>query len=132
MKQFIRFSILLLAILLPAIATAHDFEVDGICYKINGNEATVTSKGDYYDMFFVGYSGSVVIPPTVTYYETTYPVTSIDEIAFYCCDSLTSIFIPNSITKIGNSAFGDCPVLTGIVVEVAIQDMILATTAMQL
>ena len=43
MKQFIKTTLLLLAILLPAIATAHDFEVDGICYKINGNEATVTS-----------------------------------------------------------------------------------------
>ncbi len=117
MKQLFRFSIMLLAILLPALATAHDFEVDGICYKISGNEAAVTSKGDYYDMFFVGYSGSVVIPTTVTYNGTTYPVTSIDEIAFYYCTSLTSIDIPNSITKIGSFAFGNCPVLTSIVVE---------------
>ena len=108
MKQLFRFSILLLALLMPAIATAHDFEVDGICYNINGNEATVTSKGLWYDMFFVGYVGSVVIPPTVTYNGTTYPVTSIDENAFYCCDNLTSIDIPNSITKIGNFAFKDC------------------------
>ena len=117
MKQLFRFSIMLLAILLPALATAHDFEVDGICYKISGNEAAVTSKGDYYDMFFVGYSGSVVIPTTVTYNGTTYPVTSIDEMAFYYCTSLTSIDIPNSITKIGSFAFGNCPVLTSIVVE---------------
>ena len=117
MKQLFRFSIMLLAILLPALATAHDFEVDGICYKISDNEAAVTSKGDYYDMFFVGYSGSVVIPTTVAYNGTTYPVTSIDEMAFYYCTSLTSIDIPNSITKIGSFAFGNCPVLTSIVVE---------------
>ena len=117
MKQLFRLSILLLALLLPALAMAKDFEVDGICYNINGNEATVTSKGHWYDMFFVGYSGSVVIPATVTYNGTTYPVTSIDEIAFYCCDGLTSIDIPNSITKIGDFAFGNCPALTSIVVE---------------
>ena len=117
MKNVITSTILLLAILWPLTATAHDFMVDGICYNINGNEATVTSKGLWYDMFYVGYLGSVVIPPTVTYNGTTYSVTSIDEIAFYCCDSLTSIYIPNSITKIGNFAFGNCPVLTSIVVE---------------
>lgn len=78
MKQLFRFSIMLLALLLPALATAHDFEVDGIHYNINGNEAAVTCKGLYYDMFFVGYSGSVVIPATVNYNGTTYPVTSID------------------------------------------------------
>ena len=117
MKQLFRLSILLLALLLPALTMAKDFEVDGICYNINGNEATVTSKGQWYDMYFVGYLGSVVIPATVTYNGTTYPVTSIDEIAFYCCDGLTSIDIPNSITKIGDFAFGNCPALTSIVVE---------------
>ena len=117
MKQVFRFYILLLALLLPALASAFDFQVDGICYNINGNEATVTSKGDYYNMYFVGYLGAVVIPPTVTYNGITYPVTSIDEIAFYYCEGLTSIEIPSSITKIGNFAFGNCPALTSIVVE---------------
>ena len=117
MKQLLRFSFLLLALLLPALATARDFEVDGIYYNINGNEATVTSKGDYYDMYFVGYLDAVVIPSTVTYNGITYPVTSIDENAFYCCEGLTSIDIPSSITKIGDFAFGNSPALTSIVVE---------------
>ena len=77
MKQFFRFSILLLALLLPALAMAHDFEVDGIYYNINGNEATVTYYGSSpYDASH-SYSGSVVIPATVTYSGTTYPVTAI-------------------------------------------------------
>ena len=47
MKQLFRFSIMLLALMLSATASAYDFQVDGICYNINGNEAAVTSKGDY-------------------------------------------------------------------------------------
>ncbi len=114
MKQLFRFSLLLLAILLPALATAHNFEVDGIYYNINGNEATVTFKGLYYSDYYDEYSGSVVIPATVTYNGTTYSVTAIGENAFSKCTGLTSVVIPNSVTEIGGEAFWSCTGLTSI------------------
>ena len=85
MKQIYRLSLMLLALLLPATATAHDFEVDGIYYDLNGNEATVTHNN------FNGcsYSGDVTIPTSVTYNGTTYPVTSIHYGAFAWCTGLT-------------------------------------------
>ena len=116
MKQFFRFSILLLALLLPALAMAHDFEVDGIYYNINGNEATVTYYGSSpYDASH-SYSGSVVIPATVTYNGTTYPVTAIGNSAFSGCSGLISIDIPNSVTSIGGGAFYNCSGLTSIAI----------------
>ena len=116
MKQFFRFSILLLALLLPALAMAHDFEVDGIYYNINGNEATVTYYGSSpYDASH-SYSGSVVIPATVTYSGTTYPVTAIGNSAFSDCSGLISIDIPNSVTSIGGGAFYNCSGLTSIAI----------------
>ena len=116
MKQFFRFSILLLALLLPALAMAHDFEVDGIYYNINGNEATVTYYGSSpYDASH-SYSGSVVIPATVTYNGTTYPVTAIGNSAFSDCSGLISIDIPNSVTSIGGGAFYNCSGLTSIAI----------------
>ena len=54
------------------------------------------------------------IPETVTYNETTYSVTSIEEWAFYNCSSLTSVTIANSVISIGNDAFYNCRSLTSI------------------
>ncbi len=116
MKQFFRFSILLLALLLPALAMAHDFEVDGIYYNINGNEATVTYYGSSPFDASHSYSGSVVIPATVTYSGTTYPVTAIGNSAFSDCSGLISIDIPNSVTSIGGGAFYNCSGLTSIAI----------------
>ena len=116
MKNLLTSTILVLALLMPALATAADFEVDDICYNINGNEAAVTRKG-LPGYLFIGYSGPVVILATVTYDGITYPVTSIEALAFYHCPELTSIDIPNSVTEIGQEAFGRCPGLASIVVE---------------
>ena len=52
------------------------------------------------------------IPETVTYNETTYSVTSIEEWAFCNCSSLTSVTIANSVIAIGNNAFYNCRSLT--------------------
>ena len=117
MRQFIKTTLLLLALLLPATATAHDFEVDGIYYNINGNEATVTYKGTSFDHYSNEYSGDVTIPATVTYNGTTYNVTSIGDAAFYECSGLISINIPNSVTAIGQWTFDYCSGLRRIQVE---------------
>ena len=47
MKSLISSMLLLLALLLPAYATAYDFEVDGIYYNINGNDVAVTCSDSW-------------------------------------------------------------------------------------
>ena len=107
MKIIIQFFVLLLALMLPATAAAYDFEVDGIYYNINGNEATVTTGNGY-----ESYSGDVTIPETVTFDGVTYSVTAIGGSAFFWCKSLTSVTIGNEVATIGSAAFAGCSALT--------------------
>ncbi len=108
--------LLMFALLLSATVTAHDFEVDGIYYNINGNEATVTYRGTYFSQYSNEYTGNVTIPSNVSYNSTTYRVTSINERAFEECIGLTSITIPNSVTFIDDYAFFRCSNLSNIII----------------
>ena len=110
----LHFFMVLMMTLLALTATAHDFEVNGIYYNINGNEATVTYKGTSYSNS--DYSGSVNIPATVTYNGTTYSVTTIGADAFFICSRLTSVTIPNSVTTIGSYAFYGCSKLSSVTI----------------
>lgn len=58
----------------------------------------------------------VVIPDKID----EIPVTSIGERAFFRCESLTSITIPDSVTSIGMEAFWGCSSLTSITIPASV------------
>jgi hypothetical protein len=98
---------LFLALVATTALWAHDFEVNGIYYKILSDKTKkveVTYRGSSYDSYDNEYSGSVTIPSAVTYNGTTYSVTSIGKGAFWNCTGLTSVSVP-SHTTIGHKAF---------------------------
>ena len=77
----------IVALLCSVVASAHDFEVDGIFYNfIDDTKLTVevSYKGDYAG-YYVSYRGGVVIPSTVNYNGRNFSVTSIGKWAFYGC-----------------------------------------------
>ena len=74
-------------------------------YSVYGKEATITGCNK-------SFSGELVIPDTLG----GYPVTGISYGVFRNCFDLTSVSIPNGVTKIGNYAFEGCTSLKTIVI----------------
>ena len=92
-------------------ALAYDMKVNGVCYNINGNEATVTYNdynGNYGYNYSQKYYGHVIIPEKVIYNGLMYTVTAIGNHAFENCTNLKNVTIPNTVTFIGQLAFGSC------------------------
>ncbi|MBR6892964.1 MAG: leucine-rich repeat domain-containing protein [Bacteroidaceae bacterium] len=127
--------LLLVMLLIPMVASAYDFEKDGIYYNITSlQELTVeVTSGDN------RYEGIITIPETVDYSERTFHVIrigekaflssgitgvelphsilTVGEYAFRYCYQLSSITIPSSITSFEHGAFGGCSNLNNVVIE---------------
>ena len=116
--KHLTFVLAMLMSITAGMASAHDFEVDGIYYNITSSSSpytvAVTYQGAYYNWYTDRYTGSVTIPESVTYNSTTYSVTDIGNYAFGACKSLTSVTIGNSVTEIGFGAFNNCSGLTSV------------------
>ena len=109
-KQLLSLVLMMLPLAVSAIST----RIDGICYILDSKNKTAQvaqwNSG-------VEYAGDIVIPSTVVKREVEYTVTSIMSRAFYDCDELTSVTIPNTVTSIGSFIFEGCKNLASIVVE---------------
>jgi len=86
---------------------AYDFEVNGIYYGYDVNTQSVyVTSGDK------DYQGVVTIPSSITFNGKTLDVTAIGQKAFYRCYGVESVSLPNSVTRIEDSAFEGCGLKT--------------------
>ena len=95
----------LIIVTLPLLLGGCNQSASVLKYEIHGDSVTITGCDE-------DVSGELVIPVTIK----GKPVTSIEGEAFFRCQSLTSITIPDGVTSIGFRAFMFCSSLTSITI----------------
>lgn len=102
-STFRRLLLLLALILYSSLhSLAQTVTIDNVVYSISDSVATVTGLENK------SLTTELIIPDSIEYNDTTYPVTSIGNFAFNMCEGLTSVTIGNSVSSIGNCAFSSC------------------------
>ena len=93
----------------------------------NGGGVKITFPGNQYGNNCWGYytkpTDTLVIPSSITFEGTSYPVTKIGEDAFRGCDGLTCVIIPNSVTHIEQTAFYGCSALVSVSLPTSVVNM---------
>lgn len=88
-------------------ATAHEVVIDGIKYWLNVERKTA-------EVLASNYEGNVVIPQVVSCKGREFQVKYLDSECFKECTRLTSITLPEGITKLPWSCFENCSSLTSV------------------
>lgn len=96
-------------------------EVIGTQFTINQLTYEITSISTVTLMSAGKNITSVFIPSVVTYNGLNYHVDKIGLNAFYKCQLLTSVTIPESVTEIGSAAFWYCTSLTDIIIPESVK-----------
>ncbi|MBQ7205401.1 MAG: leucine-rich repeat protein [Muribaculaceae bacterium] len=104
MKQIIKTTVLLLALLIPTISAAHDFEVGCLKYSIT-SDTTVKVDGYTWSSWYDFDLCEIEIPSHVSYNNVNYIVSGIGDRAFYDHSDIYCITIPETVTDIGYKAF---------------------------
>lgn len=82
--------------------------INGICYELNGNNATILSCSK-------ALTSAITIPELLQYNGSEYCVTTISHGAFANCN-ISSVNVGNNVTLIGDNAFQKCENLTSITI----------------
>ena len=91
---------------------------------VSPNTAVVTRATDFNpELVNRQYYGKEVIPAEFTHLGQSYSVVEIKSMAFWECNKLTSIVLPNTVTKIGNNAFFGCTELSSVTLSESLEEI---------
>ena len=105
--------LLILLTLFPMMASAYDFEKDGLCYDIISLQDLTVAVAPR-TTFGSDYKGDVVVPSEVEYNGRTLKVIAVSGYAFNSCAELNSVTLPPTIVEIKGAAFANTSSLTAV------------------
>ena len=97
---------------------AQEFTYNNLDFTINDDDVTVTLLG-HVDGYAA--SGELNIPSVAYWYGNSYTVTKVDKYAFYRCQDLTSLIMPNTLIEIGECAFGYCGITGTVTIPASVE-----------
>ncbi len=105
---------LAMSLAVSVFAQGIEFDQAGLYYEVNSvSDKTLTLLGAVSDSC----NGDFVLPVSVTYNGEEYKISDIVEKAFFGCNGMTSIIIPESVIRIGDGAFMYCQSLTDVIIN---------------
>lgn len=107
----------LLYAVLPFRKRYERITIDGIEYDIDMSGHAAQVRGSR------RFAGHCVIPSAITYIGNDYEVKSIAKKAFWRCDGLVSVSIPDHVSAIGEAAFWGCRNLASVEIPASIESI---------
>ncbi|MBQ8343098.1 MAG: leucine-rich repeat domain-containing protein [Clostridia bacterium] len=89
--------------------------IDNIRYAVKGRAATVVKQAKNIK--------TAKFPAEIKWFDEEYIVWGIKESAFYNCEQLTEVEIPDTVKSIGNSAFYNCTSLTKVTIADGVESI---------
>ncbi|MDE6309744.1 MAG: leucine-rich repeat domain-containing protein [Muribaculaceae bacterium] len=114
MNRKILFLISTFAFLFPCSINAqiefeYSYEGTTLNYQVIDESSRTCAVAYYSNEIFPNIKGDVILPAYPIFQDTKYNLIEINGGAFLKCNKLTSITIPEGVTKIGGGAFVNCP-----------------------
>ena len=104
-------------VLMPAAMCFAEVQTDvsGKHYRLDEKRKTAELTYLTYDSLNADtYRENLDVPAEIGVYGTWYQVTGVTPFACVYCNNLTSVYLPEGVTRIGYGAFSDCPNLASV------------------
>ena len=99
-------------------------QIGDLYYDLNTQDSTAAVTWEK-KIDTTNYHGlkEAIIPASVTYNEQVYQVTAVADNAFAQCDSLTTISIPEGVTRIGQNGFRQSELIASVVIPNSVTEI---------